>query len=138
MTRHIRAFHKYILDSKRKPLAVRSPGLWARWLNDPANSTVSKDQIDDGCGGYVLVSTVFLGIDLSLGRVHPPQLFESRVFGGWHDAEMRRYGSWADAVAGHDELVAMCREAIEHAAFLARESTLRHRQLLQLKNGLAK
>jgi hypothetical protein len=52
----------------------------------------------------VYVSTVFLGMNHGFGT--EPLWFESMVFGGEMDDEQRRYSTWAEAVAGHNELVA--------------------------------
>lgn len=55
--------------------------------------------------GAVDVSTVFLGLDHQFGE-GPPLLFETMVFGGPLDEEQRRYTTWAEAEAGHAEMVA--------------------------------
>jgi len=54
----------------------------------------------------ILISTVFLGLDMGFG--HPkrdPLLFETMVFNGPLNEEMDRYSSWVEAEAGHE---AMC------------------------------
>lgn len=49
------------------------------------------------------VSTVWIGMNLRLGY-GPPMWFETMVFpAGTHQ---RRYGTWAEAKAGHDQVVA--------------------------------
>jgi len=52
------------------------------------------------------VSTVFLPLDHNYTGVGPPLVFETLVFGGTLDEEMRRYATWDEAVAGHQQ---MCR-----------------------------
>jgi hypothetical protein len=50
------------------------------------------------------LSTVFLGINhrFSSDPKAPPIVFESKVFGGPHDQEMRRYSTYQEAVEGHE------------------------------------
>jgi hypothetical protein len=54
--------------------------------------------------GDVLVSTVFMGLNLNPG-IHPPLIFETMIFGGEHDQFTQRYASLADAVLGHEEAI---------------------------------
>lgn len=54
----------------------------------------------------IQVSTVFLGLDHRFFGDGPPLVFETMVFGGPHDSDMERYGSWAAAEAGHQRMVA--------------------------------
>ncbi len=51
------------------------------------------------------VSTVFIGIDASLGRAKKPLLFETMVFGGSDDGARRKYPTWKEAKKGHKEAV---------------------------------
>lgn len=57
--------------------------------------------------GARIVSTVFLGCDLSLRNDGDPVLWETMVFGGRFNREQRRYGSEAEARAGHVAMVRM-------------------------------
>jgi hypothetical protein len=58
----------------------------------------------------IWVSTVWLGLDHSFGG-GPPLIFESMVFdpgrgeGRWHDVDMDRYTTEAQARAGHRTMV---------------------------------
>ncbi len=83
-----------------------------------AHTTITTDR------GRVEVSTVFLVIDHSFSRTGPPVLWESLVFGGPEDQDMRRYRSRAEAETGHVEVVALTRTAMEldGATILAEES----------------
>lgn len=60
--------------------------------------------------GKAHVSTIFLGIDHGLARFLPPEksyapvLFETMIFGGPHDGEMRRYCTYNEALKGHQEM----------------------------------
>ena len=51
----------------------------------------------------VWLSTVFLGLDHGYDESYPI-LYETLVFGGIHDGLMRRYGTYDEAMAGHEEL----------------------------------
>ncbi|UFS59508.1 hypothetical protein [Subtercola endophyticus] len=55
--------------------------------------------------GEAEVSTVFLVIDHGFGRGEPV-LFESMIFGGPRDQEGWRYHTEAEALSGHNALVA--------------------------------
>jgi len=48
----------------------------------------------------VRISTVFLGIDHG-GCSDRPLLFETMVFGGEHEGDLKRYSTWDEAVEGH-------------------------------------
>jgi len=55
--------------------------------------------------GEVYVSTVFLGLDHSHTEKGLPILFETMIFGGKHDGYQKRYETWAQAEAGHEQAV---------------------------------
>jgi len=61
--------------------------------------------------GDVVVSTVFLVIDHNHFGGGGPILFETMVFGGSLDQEMKRYRTWDEAAAGHEEMVALVKAA---------------------------
>ena len=71
--------------------------------------------------GDLLVSTVFLGLDFSLGRVGPPVLWETMVFGdvgddgdvGWGRYQ-KRYRSLQEAREGHRQTV----DEVKHGIIL--------------------
>ena len=84
---------KYILEGKQVK-QVDDLLKWAKWFNK-ANRTVDKTRI-----AHVLISTVFLGIDRSLG-VGTPLLFETMIFGGNYDGYHDRYATWGEAMKGH-------------------------------------
>lgn len=64
--------------------------------NSP-NRQVAYDEIDTQ-----RVSTIFLHVNLSREE---PNWFETVVFGGPHDYYQRRYATWAQAFAGHHQIV---------------------------------
>lgn len=82
--------------------------LFARW---PERRVAVTDV------GEIEVSTVWLGLDYSFGRPGAPLIYETMVFGGDHDRESWRYPTWGAALAGHDQVVALVRDAaLQHIA----------------------
>lgn len=76
-------------------------GEWGQWFEDKNNSRkVNKTQL-----GNVVISTVFLGLNHNFSGIGAPILFETLVFGGAFDQSMERYRTWAEAEAGHEEMV---------------------------------
>jgi len=92
----------YVLKDK-KPVKAKSMEEAARALEK--DRRVAYDKLP----GDVEVSTVFLVLDLQFGN-GPPLLFETLVFGGEHNEEMRRYSTWEEAEEGHKEMVKMIRK----------------------------
>lgn len=74
---------------------------WGIMFEKASERTVAKTTFGD-----VTVSTVFLGIDHSFGD-GPPLLFETMIFGGEFDDDLRRYETWSEAEQGHQEMCAM-------------------------------
>ena len=101
----------YKLEGKEPRPAVDFAD-WALWF-DTSNRRVAFTQARS-----VSVSTVFLGTDQALLPDDPPILFETKVFGGSLDGEVRRYATWDEAERGHRETVAR----IERAQAGTRES----------------
>ncbi len=89
----------YTLDGKT-PLLATEFAEWALWF-ETSNRRVAFTQAKSAS-----VSTVFLGTDQALLPGDPPLLFETKVFGGPSDGEVRRYSSWEDAEHGHRAVVA--------------------------------
>lgn len=62
----------------------------------------------------IWVSTVWLGLDhgFSFGGDHTPIIFETMAFGpkSWSELEIRRYATETEALAGHEEVVALARK----------------------------
>jgi len=93
---------KYILDG-HTPVKVRDLMEWAKWYETSREvRRVAADYV-----GKVWISTVFLSIDHNwYGPNHPPVLFETMVFGGgFLNEEQMRYCTWAEAEAGHKDMV---------------------------------
>ena len=96
----------YILDEHGEPVPVHDVVTWGRWFERAGKlglRTVSKDRDEGDPANVVEISTVFLGVDHQFG-LGPPMLWESLVFGGPLDGEMRRYSSREAALAGHQDL----------------------------------
>jgi hypothetical protein len=68
---------------------------------------------EDTVGDY-WVSTVFLGLDHSWGR-GDPVLFETMVFVEGESADMKRYCTWAEAMAGHERIRSMLERELTDA-----------------------
>jgi len=95
----------YILVNKEpKPADCQE---WGSWF-EGADRVVAKEEVEEG----VTVSTVFLGIDHNFASDGPPILFESLIFGGQFDGDMRRYATWDEALQGHKAMVEMVRNSI--------------------------
>lgn len=63
--------------------------------------------------GDIKVSTVWLGLDHNFMFEGPPLIFESVVFGGALDDEMRRYSTVEEAEKGHWDLVEKVKLALQ-------------------------
>lgn len=89
---------RYILDATGEPQPCADLLTWGRWM-ESADRHIAQTWFDNVC-----VSTLFLGLDHRFTDEGPPILWESMVFGGPLDGEMRRYASRAEADAGHTAL----------------------------------
>lgn len=90
----------YILDGHGlKPASLIE---WTRWM-EHADRRVCDTTIDD-----VMVSTVFIGLDLGIGE-GPPIVFETMIFGGKFNEWQDRCATWDEAIKMHDRTVAMIR-----------------------------
>lgn len=93
----------YILDKDDNP--VETDTITAgRWFENSVNDKQRVVAWTDVAPG-VSLSTVFLALNHSWipGKV---LLYESLWFGGEFDGEMRRYSTKAEALAGHNEMLA--------------------------------
>jgi hypothetical protein len=91
-------------DREGKPITLWE---WAAIMESGQDRHVADDMVGD-----VHVSTVWLGLNHNWGP-GPPLIFETMVFGGVRDEDCWRYPSQAAALAGHDQVVTMVREAQE-------------------------
>jgi hypothetical protein len=99
-----RAIH-YILEGKN--IKKTDFLTWALWY-ERADRTVALTEIDN-----IIVSTVFFGLDLSLGDENMPMLFETMILGGELDGTKIRCSTWEQSEQLHERYVAMVRAEIE-------------------------
>jgi len=88
----------YVLDNKGNPVHEPDMVKFGRFLVSDAK-VLKQDILPDG----TCVSTVFTGVDY----LSPPRLWETVIFGGHHDQYERRYASREDALAGHEQALAL-------------------------------
>jgi hypothetical protein len=83
---------------------------WSEWYAESYNQLrcIARTELK-----YGTVSTIFLGMNMTLAQSDPPLLFETRVEGGWLADQWQRYPTLADARAGHEAWVARVREIEE-------------------------
>jgi hypothetical protein len=86
----------YVLNDKQKPIVTASTREWAAWMAEKENWILKQDFF-----GIVLVSTVFLGLDMSFGFSNSPLLFETMIFGGKHDHYQKRCATYVEALEMH-------------------------------------
>ena len=106
----MRSCDRYILDEHGDPQPCDDLMEWARWM-ETANRTISNDYDEGDPNRTIRVSTVFLGLDHSFSDDGPPILYETMVFGGLLDGEMRRYATREHAMLGHQEMCQRVNEA---------------------------
>jgi hypothetical protein len=96
----------YVLDADGEPLPCDDVLVWGEWFTEnTAARRLAEDRHEGPNAEDIRISTVFIGLDFDHLGLGPPILWETLVFGGVLDGEMRRYTSRAAAVAGHQ---AMC------------------------------
>lgn len=89
----------YILKGKKPKLVDLKT--WANWsIEHTAARHVAKTDVDN-----VYISTVFLGLDHSLGYGGQPLLFETMVFGGKLNEYQERCSTWEQAERQHKSVV---------------------------------
>ena len=77
---------------------------WARDWKDRKNRIIKQEKLKKG----IFVSTVWFGIDYSLGLANKPLIFETMVFTSKDKMEsvnMQRYSTEKEALAGHKAMV---------------------------------
>jgi hypothetical protein len=82
--------------------------VWGEKFQDPAYKRVAETTLPDG----KWVSTVWVGMDHSFGDEGPPLIFETMVFPTaltLGDLDCERYSTEAEALAGHEAMVAKWR-----------------------------
>lgn len=85
---------------------------WAEWFQN-ANRTVANDFVN-----RIYISTIFLGINQTYSADRPPQLFETRIFGGEHDGYQELYSTYKGAEAGHRRAVKKVKDSVKRSSDL--------------------
>lgn len=120
---------RYILVDDA-PVACPDLMKWATWLEDSLNRRVAGDWVNG-----IQVSTVFLGVDHSFGE-GPPLLFETMIFGGWHDQYQVRCSTWEEAEAMHLKAWGLVRRWVwvpETVQVILKEAWLRVKEHLRIR-----
>lgn len=94
------ASNHYILDG-RDPVPVTLLEFAEWYEHKPQERILAQDKIRP----WVMVSTVFLGLDHSFGRSKKPVLFETLIFGGKYSGKMFRYDDFDIAIDQHQIIV---------------------------------
>ena len=115
------AFRQQYFNHDGDPISLAE---WGTLVSIVEYKVVGSDIIDV-CDGQVHVSTVWLGLDHSWGN-GPPVIFETMIFGGAHDELQGRYCTYAQAVAGHAEAVALVRREAAVLGSLVQDSSSPH------------
>lgn len=88
----------YILNADREPVPCDFL-TWHNWFQFPENRKIAQAQFYS-----FVVSTIFLGLDLTLSGV--PLLYETKVFLHQEELASHRYATWDEALAGHNGIMA--------------------------------
>lgn len=98
----------FVLDSDHNAIAVDDRE-WAQWHKNFENRQVAEDFLH---GKAVRISTACQGMNLAVSFDEPPIIFETMIFALGEIIGQRRYSTWDEAVAGHQEIVAELNEVI--------------------------
>lgn len=111
---------------------------WSTSFEDPAVKRVAETTV-----GGIWISTVWLGLDHGWGS-SAPVIFETMAFArglGWSELESRRYCTETEALAGHEEVVAIARRRhhgwVKHARDERRREMKYHLKQLERRAELA-
>lgn len=100
----------YQLDAARNVIPGKGLGDWSMWIvAHQQECRVGYEVI-----GSATVSTMFLGVAPNEGSGEAPLVFETMVFMP-ESTRQQRYATWAEAEAGHAEMVASVRRLAKYA-----------------------
>jgi len=102
----------YTLDEAGQPVPAATSKELITWLRDhPHAIELASDKVD----GYILISTIFTGVDATRLLGGPPKLWQTQVFGAGTllDIHIWNYTSSAEARAGHARIIEAVRRAVE-------------------------
>jgi hypothetical protein len=94
----------FVLDKHGEPVRELDMEAWSRWFAH-ADRSVARTAVSPN----VTVLTTFNGVDDVPHANATPKLFQSRVFGGVLDGEVRQHCTRTEARVQHHELVVWCR-----------------------------
>lgn len=104
----------YILDDDHRLVEVPDLMQWAHWS---FGENQDRRRIALSMVGDIAVSTIFLGC-VSRGMTElgiEPRMFETLVSSQYSGRNVqRKYATWDEAVAGHQEIVAELQRDAEH------------------------
>lgn len=86
-------------EDGRTPTPAKDPREWANWM---PNEEARRVGLNCDHSARAFVSTVFLGIDISLVSDRP-MLFQTVIFGGPHHNYQNVWATWEEAEQGHKE-----------------------------------
>ncbi len=87
--------YKYILEGKN-PVKCSNLNKWAQYMQT-ADRRVARTEEKD-----IVISTVFLGINMDMGSTNIPKLFETLIVGGEYDGDIYRCATWQEAENQHE------------------------------------
>ena len=96
----------YVLDENGEPTPEPDQEKWNEFMVN-ADRRIALDRV-----GEIDISTVFRGIDTSLGR-GAPVLWETMVFGGPLHEQCAQYTSQQTALEGHEAMVKRVKETFQ-------------------------
>lgn len=103
-------------DRKGEPISLEQWGMMRHGEDPTANDEYTRvgldiyPSIEDSANpldyeAIVTISTVWVGMNLSIGFPGPPLIFETMCFGGDYDQSCMRYATEAEAEEGHRRTV---------------------------------
>lgn len=103
--------NRYAKLENEKVIPVDDLSEWNKWFQYSLNERIVGEYYH--ADNRLLVSTVFLGIDHGFTMESSPLWFETMVFGGKRDGDMRRYETFDEAKKGHEEMVRSVKESMD-------------------------
>jgi hypothetical protein len=109
-TRQVEEMSRYFILRDDEVFEEPDHPSWKEWYEScyEAIECIDRTELTHG-----IVSTHFLAVDMTLARDAAPQLFETRVTGGWLADQRQRYATLEEARAGHQAWVARVLEVEE-------------------------
>ena len=97
----------YVYDSDGTPQRPASLDEWCGFMCKVEHTSLGRDAVRGADGEVYVVSTIFVGVDTSLGYLDPPQVFETMAFASKPELNRQnRFCTRPDAEAGHAAMIA--------------------------------